>query len=75
MSREQPDYLSYLLRLWRETDDGGIDRDAEQVVWRASVENSLTGKRQGFNSLDGLFIFLRQATGVIVDRSETECDG
>ncbi len=74
MPREQPDYLSYLLRLWRDDEDGGIHRGKDQVAWRASLENSLTGKRQGFRSLDDLFAFLQQETGVVVDEAEKECD-
>ena len=41
MSPEQPDYLSYLLRMWRE--DG-----EESTKWRASLESVLTGKRAWF---------------------------
>ena len=73
MSKEQPDYLSYLLRLWRENDDGNAHRDEKAVLWRASLENSLTGKRQGFDSLDKLFTFLRQETGLEFDGAEA-CD-
>ena len=41
MSNEQPDYLSYLLRLWRE--------DGEELSnWRASLESALTGERHVF---------------------------
>jgi hypothetical protein len=49
---EQPDYLSYLLRLWRESE--------EKAVWRASLESPRTGECTGFASLDALFDFLRQ---------------
>jgi len=45
MAREQPDHVSYLLRLWREDDEG-------KAVWRASVESSLGGERVGFASLE-----------------------
>jgi hypothetical protein len=55
MSKEQPDYLSYLLRLWRETAQG-------QTTWRASLESSLVSERQVFRSLCDLFQFLRQQT-------------
>jgi hypothetical protein len=67
MSKEQPAYLSYLLRLWRENDDTDIHRAGERVFWRASLENSLTGKRQGFSSLNDLFAFLQRETGVMLD--------
>jgi hypothetical protein len=59
MSREQPDYLSYLLRLWRVRSSGG----PEKVIWRASLEHPHTRQRQGFASLENLFDFLRQQIG------------
>lgn len=46
-------YLSYLLRLWR---------TEESNPWRASLEDSRTGERVGFGSLEGLFAFLREET-------------
>jgi len=52
--KEQADYLSYLLRLWRESE--------EQGVWRASLEDPQTGERTGFASLEALLVFLRQST-------------
>jgi hypothetical protein len=51
MHKEQPDYLSYLLRLWRGSDE-------EEAVWRASLESPVTGERQGFANLADLFSFL-----------------
>jgi hypothetical protein len=51
----QPDYLAYLLRLWRM--EGSAD------AWRGSVESPQTGERLGFGSLDELFDFLREQTG------------
>ena len=48
----QPDYLSYLLRLWRVTVAG-------QVVWRGSLECPHTGERLGFADPDSLWDFLR----------------
>ena len=58
MAKEQPDYISYLLRLWRSSDvsSGG------KATWRASLENPHTGERTGFASLDALCHFLRQQT-------------
>jgi hypothetical protein len=46
------DYLSFLLRLWRES--------GEEAVWRASLEDPHTGERMGFASLEALVAFLRQ---------------
>ena len=42
-------YLSFLLRLWRESEHG---------AWRASLENVLTGERRGFPNLASLLAFL-----------------
>jgi hypothetical protein len=55
VTKAQPDYLSFLLRLWRARTEAG-------VVWRASLESPHSGKRIGFASLDDLFSFLRQET-------------
>jgi hypothetical protein len=57
-SQEQRDYLSYLLRLWRESDEG-------RPVWRASLKSSRTGEKMGFGSLEKLFEFLRMQTGTL----------
>jgi hypothetical protein len=56
----QMDYISYLLRLWSTT-------CADGVIWRASLENPLTGERRAFASLHDLLIFLRRQTGVFSD--------
>ena len=61
MTREQPDYLSYMLRLWRE--DG-----QRSTNWRASLESALTGKRYVFSCLEELFTFLQR-------RTVSRCDG
>jgi hypothetical protein len=57
MSNEQTDYLSYLLRLWRENGEG-------QTVWRASLERSRTARRQVFPGLEDLCEYLQRRTGV-----------
>jgi hypothetical protein len=56
--KERSDYLSYLLRLRRE---GDSDRE---TVWRASLERARTGERRDFASLDELFDYLRELTGM-----------
>lgn len=61
MHKERPDYLSYLLRLWRVS-------DAEKAVWRASLENPVTGERRGFASLADLFTFLENQTSRVARR-------
>jgi hypothetical protein len=57
---DQPDtphgYLSYLLRLSRTHSEGG-------PVWRASLEDPLTRDVWRFDSLPGLFAFLRGQVG------------
>ena len=58
MGKEQLDYISYLLRMWRANGEG-------KEVWRASLENPHTGERLGFASLDKLFAFLQQQTGAV----------
>lgn len=55
MHNEQPDYLSYLLRLWR------VGRK-EEAAWRASLESPYTGERRGFANLADLFTFLEKDT-------------
>jgi hypothetical protein len=60
MSEAGEPYLSYLLRLW-------LVKNQEGCVWRCSVENVQTGERQGFASMELLYDFLRQETGLMVD--------
>ncbi len=45
---EQPDYLSYLLRLWRVS-------DGEQPTRRVSLKSAHTGQQVGFSSLKEAF--------------------
>jgi hypothetical protein len=51
MSKEETAYVSYLLRLWRDSES--------ESAWRASLESPQTGERRGFASLDDLFSFLQ----------------
>ena len=53
MGKKQPNYISYLLRVWRANGNG-------EIAWRASLESPHTGERTGFANLDELFVFLRQ---------------
>ena len=46
-------YRSYLLRLWQTT-------DGDRKVWRASLEQPGTGRRQGFAGLRELAAFLER---------------
>jgi hypothetical protein len=61
MNKRGPEYLSYLLRLWRENDSEGA-HGVETSVWRASLERPQAGERQGFASLEDLFAFLKKET-------------
>jgi hypothetical protein len=54
--RDQPDYLSYLVRLWRVSAGGA-------TTWRASVECPHTGEQLGFAGVQDLFDFLSDQTG------------
>jgi len=46
-------YLAFLLRIWQ-------IKDAEQLIWRASLEDPHTGERQGFATYEALIDFLRE---------------
>jgi hypothetical protein len=65
MTEEQPDYLAYLLRLWRVSEQG-------KAVWRASLQNSLNGDLLGFASLDDMFLFLRRQTDAMANDDEND---
>ena len=51
------DHKSYLLRMWR--------NDSTPFSWRVSIEDTHTGERLGFASLEELFAFLMQVGGGI----------
>ena len=64
MQTDQPDYLSYLLRLWRiERRETGA-ADGSNPVWRASLECAQTGEVMQFCDLDDLIDYLLLRTGV-----------
>lgn len=63
MTRNAPDYLCYLLRLWRAG-------SADQPHWRATLENPHTGERQVFADLVSLFAFLQEKTAESIRPSE-----
>jgi hypothetical protein len=52
MSEEHPEYLAYLLRMWRVPEDGGAH-------WRASLERPGDDHRIAFTDLEEAFEFLR----------------
>lgn len=47
-----PEYRSFLLRLW-------LDSDSQ--TWRFSLEDPHTGERRGLANLDALIAFLKEA--------------
>ena len=51
---KQTDYFSYLLRLWRDSDD--------TALWRASLQSPHTGERIHFASFEELLEYLRRQT-------------
>jgi hypothetical protein len=57
MDRAQPEYLSYLVRLWRVG-------DGEEPSWRALLKSSQTGHEIGFGNLEMLFDYLRREAGL-----------
>jgi hypothetical protein len=52
-------YRAYLLRLWVSDSE-----TSDKAGWRASLEDSHTGERLGFASLEQLFAFLITSTEV-----------
>jgi hypothetical protein len=44
-------------------------KSGDELIWRASLEDSQTGERRGFASLDALFAFLRQQAETATDSS------
>jgi hypothetical protein len=69
MSREERDYRSYLLRLWRTRRKG-------EPVWRGSIESPHTGQRKAFTNLAGLLAFLEKEIGTVAEnRPAPDRDG
>ena len=56
MSSERATYQSYLLRLWRADGDGA-------PLWRAALEDTLSGERYGFATVEALAAFLLRLVG------------
>jgi hypothetical protein len=56
MTKDKPDYLSYLLRLRRVS--------GQQAIWRASLEDPHTGELHNFASLEEAVDFLQAQMGV-----------
>lgn len=63
MDNQRP-YFSYMLRMW-------LSLEAQNPIWRASLENPHTGERLTFKNLDRLFTFLEdQCTAKDSDKAE-----
>jgi hypothetical protein len=72
MTQKKVEYLSYLLRLWRENGDEGSQGGVAKGAWRVSLETP-SGESHGFASLDDLVGFLRRQIGTMPDlRAENE---
>ena len=54
MEEKKTDYRSFLLRIWIEQTDGN--------KWRYSLEDTRTGKRKGFATLEKLIVYLEEIT-------------
>jgi hypothetical protein len=65
MSIKGTKYQSYLLRLWSVEVNG-------TTAWRASLEHVRTGERCNFSSLEGLFLYIEQATRDAVTANQGE---
>jgi len=60
-------YKSYLIRLWPAC-------HADQMVWRASLEDPHTGQRVGFSDLDQLIDYLKDQISVAVQEYQSAPD-
>jgi hypothetical protein len=60
VTKTQSEYLSFLLRLWRVSVDVSSDPDSEEMVWRFSLQDTLTDERASFTDLKDLVAFLRR---------------
>jgi len=58
-----PHYFSFLLRIWLAGDGAGPQ-------WRASLEDTHTGERMGFGSLEAMCAYLKQQLYPGMDRPE-----
>lgn len=65
MSNSEPDYVAFILRLYRVRGQPEAQPTSTGSGWRVSLENPRTHERQGFASLEGLFDFLREEVDVV----------
>ena len=62
MKNQKPDYRSFMLRIWIEQTNG--------EKWRFSLEDTQTGKRKGFATLEKLIVYLEEITRYAPNSSE-----
>ena len=62
MEEKKTDYRSFLLRIWIEQTDGN--------KWRFSLEDTQTGKRKSFASVEKLIVYLEDITRYTPNSSE-----
>ena len=72
MTQERSDYLSFLLRLWRVRNSQSSQGGAEGMVWRASLQDTLTDEQVSFASLEDLVAFLRRQMGLVSDTDQNK---
>lgn len=60
---DETQLFSFLLRVWRAG-------DGDQPEWRASLEDTCTGERRGFSSLEELWAFIQKLPGVKAGKPE-----
>ena len=65
MTRKQPGYVSFLLRLWQAESEG-------KHIWRASLESPMTGSRHGFRNLADLYAYLNQKVNDLSKDDQTD---
>jgi hypothetical protein len=65
MNEKHPDYLAYMLRVWRTQRDG-------KTAWRVSLKSAQTRECRRFGSLEDLFDYLRQQAGASSSTVEAE---
>ncbi len=63
MNNNQLPYLAYMLRLW-------VVENAEQRVWRISLEEPSTQQQKYFDDLETLTIFLQSKMIALVGSEE-----
>jgi len=62
MENQKPAYRSFMLRLWIEQTNGH--------KWRFSLEDTQTGKRKSFATLEKLIVYLEEFTNGVPDFSK-----